>query len=166
MNEDPRFARVRARHILHDLEESLGQDLRAGLARTADLLREDADHLDAEAGLAWAALVAQVGGDGETDPTGAAGGPEEAVPTGEAPAAPEALPVESLAQLGPAVAGRVVRAWLLARGVPASDLTADHVRDVREVAAASGAGKREASVPGAGTVRRAGGMLVHRVAGD
>ena len=171
MNEDSRFARVRARHVLRDLEESLGQDLRAGLARTADLLREDADHLDAEAGRAWAALVTEAGGDGETDPTGAAGGPEKAVPTGsavatgEAPSAPEALPVESLAQLGPAVAGRVVRTWLLARGVPASDLTADHVRDVREVAAASGAGRREASVPGAGTVRRAGGMLVHRAAG-
>ena len=77
-------------------------------------------------------------------------------------AAPPSLPLARLADLSPAVAGRVVRAWLLARGAPASDLTADHVRDVREVAAASGAQKREASVPGAGTVRRAGGMLVHR----
>ncbi|HJG79553.1 MAG TPA: tRNA lysidine(34) synthetase TilS [Brevibacterium senegalense] len=140
MNEDPRFTRVRARRILRDLAESLGQDLRAGLARTADLLREDADHLDAEAGRAWTALIAE--DRGET--------------------APPSLPIASLVELGPAVAGRVVRTWLLARGVPASDLTADHVRDVGEVAAASGAEKREASVPGAGTVRRVRGMLVHR----
>lgn len=182
MNEDSRFARVRARHVLRDLEESLGQDLRAGLARTADLLREDADHLDAEAGRAWAALVAQVGGDGataETRPSGGDGETAEIRPSGGDGATaetgpsggtrepvPASLPLARLAELGPAVAGRVVRTWLLARGVPASDLTADHVRDVGEVAAASGAGRREASVPGAGTVRRAGGMLVHRAAGD
>jgi hypothetical protein len=75
---------------------------------------------------------------------------------------PAALPLSPLLALAPAVRSRVLRTWLLERGVPASQLTADHVRDVREVAAASGAGKREASVPGAGTVRREGGRLVHR----
>lgn len=168
MNADPRFARVRARTVLRELEESLGQDLGAGLARTADLLREDADHLDAEARVAWEQVRAQAQGDVGTD-----GEPvEEGVPAGEMAGdgmpdggddeAPAVLPLAPLLALAPAVRSRVLRTWLLERAVPASHLTADHVRDVREVAAASGAGKREASVPGAGSVRREGPMLVHR----
>ena len=168
MNADPRFARVRARSVLRALEGSLGQDLGAGLARTADLLREDADHLDAEARAAWEQVRAQAQGDVGTD-----GEPvEEGVPAGEMAGdgmpdggddeAPAVLPLAPLLALAPAVRSRVLRTWLLERAVPASQLSADHVRDVREVAAASGAGKREASVPGAGSVRREGPMLVHR----
>ena len=56
---------------------------------------------------------------------------------------------------------RILRLWLVDRGVAAGDLTADHVRDVREVAAASGAVKREASVPGGGVVRRTGDRIIH-----
>jgi tRNA(Ile)-lysidine synthase len=46
MNEDPAFTRVRARRALVDLERDLGPGVAAALARTADQLREDADHLD------------------------------------------------------------------------------------------------------------------------
>ncbi|QKE83665.1 tRNA lysidine(34) synthetase TilS [Arthrobacter sp. NEB 688] len=56
MNEDPAFARVRARRALRDLEADLGPGLAAALARSADRLREDADHLDALADAAVAAL--------------------------------------------------------------------------------------------------------------
>lgn len=55
MNDDPAFTRVRARRALLDLERDLGPGVAAALARTADLLRQDADHLD---DLADAAVVA------------------------------------------------------------------------------------------------------------
>ncbi|HET6969449.1 MAG TPA: tRNA lysidine(34) synthetase TilS, partial [Ornithinibacter sp.] len=46
MNDDPAYARVRARQALADLERDLGRGVGAALARTADHLREDADLLD------------------------------------------------------------------------------------------------------------------------
>lgn len=149
MNEDDRFTRVRARRTLQALSASLGQDVRAGLARTADLLRDDADHLDAEAATAWAGLLAD-----------AAGGADS---TGSVPAS---LPIRDLERLATAVRTRVLLTWLRARGVPAGDLTADHVRGVGEVAAASGADVREVSVPGGGAVRRTEGRIEHRRPGD
>ncbi|SLM98588.1 tRNA lysidine(34) synthetase TilS [Brevibacterium yomogidense] len=164
MNDDTRFTRVRARRTLELLRDSLGQDPRAGLARTADLLREDADHLDAEAAAAWADLLtsaqenASVQGrapqDGDVSLQGN-------VPVHDDTAAPASLAVRDLAAFGPAVTSRILRLWLVDRGVAAGELTADHVRDVREVAAASGAVKREASVPGGGVVRRTGDRILH-----
>jgi tRNA(Ile)-lysidine synthase len=50
-NDDPSYARSRLRHrVLPVLEAELGPGIAAALARTADLLRDDADALDA-----WAA---------------------------------------------------------------------------------------------------------------
>ena len=46
MNADPSFARVRAGRAVADLEDVLGPGVAAALARTADQLRVDADHLD------------------------------------------------------------------------------------------------------------------------
>ncbi|XVX20941.1 tRNA lysidine(34) synthetase TilS [Actinomycetota bacterium] len=46
-NDDPAYARVRARRLLAQLEEGLGPGVGAALARSAEQLREDADHLDA-----------------------------------------------------------------------------------------------------------------------
>ena len=97
MNRDVAFARVRARHLLLDLEELLGPGVVAGLARSASLLREDADHLD---GLAAA----------EVDALG--GGP---------------WPVEVLAAIPVAVRSRVWRRVLLGAGVPAGSLGSRHV---------------------------------------
>ena len=49
-NSDPRFTRSRVRHeVLPVLERELGPGVAAALARTADQLRADADHLDLEA---------------------------------------------------------------------------------------------------------------------
>ena len=45
-NDDPAFTRVRARRAARALERGLGPGVAAALARTADLLRDDADHLD------------------------------------------------------------------------------------------------------------------------
>ena len=64
MNEDPSFTRVRARRALLDLERDLGPGVSAALARTADQLREDADHLDALADAALATLVPPTRRDG------------------------------------------------------------------------------------------------------
>ena len=97
MNRDVAFARVRARHLLLDLEEQLGPGVVAGLARSASLLREDADHMD---GLAAA----------EVDALG--GGP---------------WPVEVLAAIPVAVRSRVWRRVLLGAGVPAGSLSSRHV---------------------------------------
>ena len=47
-NVDPKFTRVRVRQtVLPLLEQELGPNVAAALARTADLLRADADYLDA-----------------------------------------------------------------------------------------------------------------------
>lgn len=56
MNADPAFTRVRARRALVDLERDLGPGVAGSLARSADQLREDADHLDALADEAVSAL--------------------------------------------------------------------------------------------------------------
>ncbi len=50
-NSDPAFARVRVREALPVLTEALGDGVIGGLARSARLLRDDADALDA-----WAAV--------------------------------------------------------------------------------------------------------------
>jgi tRNA(Ile)-lysidine synthase len=98
-NADPAFARSRARHdALPVLERALGPGVAASLARTADLLRDDADALDE-----WAerALVAATGEDG--------------------------LDVAALAALPAAVRTRVLRRAALAAGSPASALGAVQV---------------------------------------
>ena len=59
MNEDPAFTRVRARRALVDLERDLGPGVAAALARTADQLREDADHLDGSPRPRWLHLGAE-----------------------------------------------------------------------------------------------------------
>ena len=56
-NADPRFLRSRVRtRVLPVLEDELGPGVAAALARTADALREDTDHLDHVAEAAYAGL--------------------------------------------------------------------------------------------------------------
>jgi len=56
-NADPRFTRTRVRDVvLPTLEAELGPGVGAALARTADQLRQDVEHLDALARAAYAAL--------------------------------------------------------------------------------------------------------------
>jgi tRNA(Ile)-lysidine synthase len=49
-NSDPAYARVRVRELAGQLEQALGPGVVQALARSADLLRDDADALDAAAG--------------------------------------------------------------------------------------------------------------------
>ena len=96
MNEDPAFTRVRARRALADLERDLGPGVTAALARTASLLRDDADHLDAAAD----ATLAELG--------------------------PQPWPVEALTGIPRAVRTRVWRRLLVASGAPAGQVGTRH----------------------------------------
>jgi tRNA(Ile)-lysidine synthase len=89
-NSDPAYTRVRLRtEVLPVLEEVLGGGVAPALARTAGLLREDLDALDALADAERGRLT----GDG-----GLSAGPLAALPA--------------------ALRRRVLRGWLLAAGVP------------------------------------------------
>lgn len=105
-NDDAAYRRARARHnVLPVLEEELGPRLGDALARSADLLRADADALDG-----WAERVFdKVSVRGPSSPDG------------------PALDVAALADLPLAVRTRLLRRAALAAGSPPSDLTAEHV---------------------------------------
>jgi len=93
MNEDPGYMRVALRRrVIPALEKSLGRNIRETLARTAGLLKMDADFLDR---LATAAYPAVVDADGEET----------------------LLRAGPLEELAPPLAGRVVRRVLLEQGV-------------------------------------------------
>ena len=100
-NADPRFTRVRLRtEVLPLLEDVLGGGVAPALARTAAMLREDVEALDA---LAAAELPRLRGPDGD-------------------------LPAGPVAALPAALRRRVLRGWLLAGGVP--DLRSVHLAAV------------------------------------
>ncbi|RBY74405.1 tRNA lysidine(34) synthetase TilS [Geodermatophilus sp. TF02-6] len=89
-NTDPAYTRARLRgEVLPLLEEVLGGGVAPALARTAAMLREDLDTLDA---LATAELSRLAGADG--------------------------LPAEPLAALPAALRRRVLRGWLRGAGTP------------------------------------------------
>ncbi|WP_114907370.1 tRNA lysidine(34) synthetase TilS [Ornithinimicrobium murale] len=97
-NDDEVFTRVRARRVLPVLERELGPGVAAALARTADLLRDDAEALDAAAHSAYQAL-------------------------GEPP-----WPVTGLRELPTAIRRRVWRQLALRHGSPSGALTGEHLR--------------------------------------
>lgn len=100
-NTDPRYLRARVRsRVMPVLAAELGSGVAAGLIRTAQLSRADADALDALAADAHRGFVA-------------AGGA-----------------VAAVAELADAIRWRVLRRELLAAGCPAQDLTLEHVRAV------------------------------------
>lgn len=101
-NGDPRFARARVRHeLLPSVVDVLGEGAVAGLARSADLLRDDAEALDALAAIVHAAQPS-----------------------------PTSLDVDMLASQPRAVRTRVIRRACLCAGCPAGALTLDHVRQL------------------------------------
>lgn len=100
-NSDSSFARVRVRtDALPKLEESIGPGITEALARSADLLRDDADALDG-----WAAQVAA-----NLDLAD--------------------LEITALADLPKAVRTRLLRKAIYAAGAPPGSITADHVAAV------------------------------------
>ena len=106
-NSDPTYARVRARAALGELDAVLGPGLGAALARSADLLRDDADLLDE--------LAAQARADVDLNPAG------ERVVAAQA----VRVAVVGLAALPPALRRRVWR--IVAAEAGARALSAAHV---------------------------------------
>lgn len=102
-NADTSFARVRVRrHLMPELERQLGPGVTLALARTADLLRDDADLLDS--------LAAEL--------------------ANSATAADGSLDALQLAAAPAALRSRALRAAALRAGCPATDLSAKHVQEV------------------------------------
>ena len=97
-NVDPQFARVRVRtQAIPSLEKTIGPGIAEALARSAELLRHDADALDE-----WAH--------------------REAIHQDLAD-----LECEHLANLPRAIRSRVIRAAIYAAGAPEGSVSADHV---------------------------------------
>lgn len=135
-NADSAYARPRVRHVaLPALMDALGDDVVASLARSARLLRDDADALDA---LAIASAPGVTAPDGSLD----AGG---------------------LAALPRAVRSRIIRSAILAAGVSRSSLTAHHIDRV-EALVSEWHGQGPVDLPGSiAAERRYGRLEVHRV---
>jgi tRNA(Ile)-lysidine synthase len=130
-NSDPAYTRVRLRsEALPLLDDVLGGGVAPALARTAALLREDLDALDA---LAAGELDALLGADG-------------------------GLPAGPLAQLPPALRRRVLRGWLIRAGVP--DLQGVHLAAVDALLTRWRGQGRAALPGGAGVVRASGRLTV------
>jgi tRNA(Ile)-lysidine synthase len=130
-NHDPAYARARVRaDALPALEAALGPGVAPALARTADLLRDDADALDAWAARARAACT---GEDGTLDAAALAGEPA-------------------------AVRRRVLRLAALAAGCPGTDLTAGHLAALDRLLTAW-RGQGPLDLPGAVAAARRCGRL-------
>lgn len=132
-NEDPAFARVRARSLLEQLTQALGEGVVLGLSRSADLLRDDADALDAMADDAWMDVVSSAEGTWCADCC-------------------------HLERLPAAIRSRVIRAMALAAGSPADALGVDHVRAL-DALVTDWHGQGATSLPGGVRAERTCGRL-------
>jgi hypoxanthine phosphoribosyltransferase len=139
-NADPAFARARVRHtVLPVLESELGPGIAEALARTAQLLRADADALDAEAAAAIGRIM-KVAGPAGTPGRGQL--PDPLAGPLDVPELPDGgvgtpgevtLDVAELAALNSALRTRTLRHAALAAGASASALRAEHVWAVDEL---------------------------------
>jgi len=135
-NVDPSYARVRVRHeALPALERTLGPGVAEALARTARMLRDDADALDTLAARAYTDLEA----------------PEDGSSV--------AVRLEGLGDLPRAVRTRVLRMAAVKAGSPPGTLAAVHVDAVDRLVTAWH-GQRHVDLPGGlCAVRRHGKLL-------
>jgi len=134
-NDDESFTRVRVRQrVMPVIESELGPGIAESLARTAALVHDDDDALQA-----WADEVRTkaelVGTDGL------------------------ALDIDVLVSAPPAVRRRVIRTAALERGVPGGDLRASHVSDVDALVGAW-KGQGEVHLPGGIRAWRSCGRLL------
>ncbi|HLN76198.1 MAG TPA: tRNA lysidine(34) synthetase TilS [Nocardioidaceae bacterium] len=130
-NDDPAYTRVRVRHdVLPVLERELGPGVTEALARTARLLRDDADALDA-----WAERVL-----GDVTRPGAG------------------LDAGALRHEPPAVRRRVLRRTALDAGCPGTELFAVHV-DAMDALLTDWHGQAGVDLPGGLRMQRQGGRL-------
>ncbi|WUS77065.1 tRNA lysidine(34) synthetase TilS [Kribbella sp. NBC_01245] len=146
-NDDPAYTRVRVRReVLPVLAEALGPGVTEALARTAGLVRADADALDALAAELTTAAVRRTGPEtSEIDP---AGGIEVHCEIG-------ALETEHQA-----LRTRVLRQAAIDAGCRATDLSAAHVAAVDELIT-GWRGQRWIDLPqGVRAVRRAGAIVL------
>ncbi|WP_460863760.1 tRNA lysidine(34) synthetase TilS [Nocardiopsis coralliicola] len=156
-NADPAFARSRVRHAaLPALEAALGPGAAAALARTAGLLRDDADALDAWAQRAAADCAVPPEAPGAAA-AGAQAGPPGAAERGVSSPGPR-LDAAALAALPRAVRTRVMRSAALAAGSPAGDLSAAHVAELDRLVA-DWRGQTHIDLPGGLRARRRGGAV-------
>jgi tRNA(Ile)-lysidine synthase len=130
-NADPRYTRARVRHqVMPVLEAALGPGVAEALARTAALLRADAEHLDGLAELA----AARARGDSGMLGAGALAGMPQAIRT------------------------RVLRDAAVAAGCPPGSLTACHVWQLEKLVS-RWHGQRWIDLPGGvRAFRRDGGL--------
>ncbi|MES9538758.1 MULTISPECIES: tRNA lysidine(34) synthetase TilS [unclassified Actinomadura] len=135
-NIDPGYARVRVRHeALPALEKALGPGVAEALARTARMLRDDADALDELAARAYSDLEASEDGYGA------------------------AVRLEGLGNLPRAVRTRVLRMAAVRAGSPPGTLAAVHVDAVDRLVTAWH-GQRHVDLPGGlRALRRSGKLL-------
>ncbi|MFM9134230.1 MAG: tRNA lysidine(34) synthetase TilS [bacterium] len=140
-NDDPRFARVRVRQgTMPALVHALGPAVYDGLARSARLLRDDADALDAWTDREWQRLVT--------------------------PGGPLDWDVEDLLALPRAVRSRLLRRACLACGAPGTDLTAEHMEGI-EALVSDWHGQGALALPGGvSVVRRCGRLSVQPARGS
>jgi tRNA(Ile)-lysidine synthase len=137
-NSDPAFTRTRVRRdVLPALEAALGPGVAAALARTADLLRADADALDHIASAAAASIAS----------------------------GSEGWPADALCALPDAVRHRVLRLAAIAAGCPAGALAQPHVARLDELVT-SWHGQRWTDLPGGVRCQRRYGRLHFTRAGD
>ncbi|NVI86516.1 tRNA lysidine(34) synthetase TilS [Actinomadura sp. BRA 177] len=135
-NVDPAYARVRVRHqALPALEKALGPGVAEALARTARMLRDDADALDALAARSYAALEASEDG------------------------YRVAVRLEGLEELPRAVRTRVLRMAAVKAGSPPGTLAAVHVDAVDRLVTAWH-GQRHVDLPGGLRADRRSGKLL------
>lgn len=167
-NDDPSFTRVRVRRdALPALEKALGPGVPEALARTAGMLREDADALDAWADRVVADLVVADPGPGAGEPVTAVTpeGPVAPGSTGTSPATGPSAPavdVTVLAELPRAVRTRVLRRVAIAAGSPAGTLARVHV-DAVDRLVTGWRGQQHVDLPGNVRVfRRCGRLLFGR----
>ncbi|MEV0283808.1 tRNA lysidine(34) synthetase TilS [Kribbella sp. NPDC050820] len=134
-NEDPLFARVRVRHeVLPVLEEALGPGVIEALARTAGLLRADADALDMLAADAAETSLRRTDNEVHCD-------------VGALTAEPDA------------VRTRVLRQAALEAGCRATDLTAGHIAAI-DALVTGWRGQRWIDLPQGVRAARRGGFIV------
>jgi tRNA(Ile)-lysidine synthase len=140
-NSDPAYARARVRRLMPALEDALGPGVALALARTADLLRADADALDALA----ATEAAQLGGTTAAQADG--------------------WPADALARLPEAIRHRLLRSAALASGCPAGALSQRHIVSLDELVTCWH-GQRWADLPGGVRCLRRYGRLLFTKPGD
>ena len=139
-NNDPAFTRTRVRRdLMPALTAALGPGLAEALGRTAELLRADADALDAIA----TAEVERLGGTGAA----LAGG----------------WPADAVGALPDAIRHRVLRQAALAAGCPGGDLSQRHTASLDEFVTAWH-GQRWADLPGVVRCQRRYGRLLFTTA--